>query len=361
MRATVGIALNGLVGLAAASKFDWTTITPSEDLEYHDCFDGYKCARLIAPLDYKNESDSRTIALAMIKLPAVVPDDDASFAGSVFTNPGGPGASGIESLLGGGKGLRDILDKPGRRHYEIVSFDPRGISNSWPRANCFAHDNLGRDAALLELRGRTGLKGDAVPYVLALQKAIGQRCQDADESGVNGGQILGYMSTPNVARDMVHMVDKIAELRAREADDRDGRDDRLELKRRSQEDVDGDVPRLQYIGYSYGTVLGNYFASMFPGRVGRLMLDGVVNARDYSSGPVRHDARFYEPSSFLCFSFLWRDSLMPFYCLRAGRPTSGIPMNWPIASSATAIWPVPRIVPSPAKMIPQLRAAFTSG
>ncbi|KAL6906666.1 TAP-like domain-containing protein [Trichoderma evansii] len=289
MRATVGIALNGLVGLAAASSasstFDWTTITPSEDLEYHDCFDGYKCARLIAPLDYKNESDSRTIALAMIKLPAVVPDDDAAFAGSVFTNPGGPGASGVESLLGGGKGLRDVLDKPGRRHYEIVSFDPRGISNSWPRANCFAHDTLGRDAALMELRGRTSLNGDAVPYVRALQKAIGQRCRDTDESGVNGGQILGYMSTPNVARDMVHMVDKIAELRAREADDRDERDGRLELKRRSQEDIDDDVPRLQYIGYSYGTVLGNYFASMFPGRVGRLLLDGVVNANDYSSGP----------------------------------------------------------------------------
>ncbi|KAH8127577.1 hypothetical protein FP744_10008261 [Trichoderma asperellum] len=291
MRAAVGIALNGLVGLAAAgnasSQFDWTTIAPSKHLEYHDCFDGFRCARLIAPLDYRNASDPRTIALAMIKLPAVVPDDDAAFAGPVFINPGGPGASGVESLLSGGKHLRDVLDKPGRRHYEIVSFDPRGIGSSTPQANCFAHDTLGRDAALLELRGRGPLNGDSLPYVLALQKAIGRRCQDADESGVNGGQILGYMGTPNVARDMVHMVDKIAELRAREAD---ARDDRLELKRRGHEDVDtddgdDDVPRLQYVGYSYGTVLGNYFASMFPGRVGRLMLDGVVNANDYSSGP----------------------------------------------------------------------------
>lgn len=298
MRPDAGIVLNGLVGLAAASstssKFDWTTITPSEHLEYHDCFDGFKCARLIAPLDYKNESDSRTIALAMIKLPAVVPDDDAAFAGSVLTNPGGPGGSGVELLLSSGKSLRDVLDKPGRRHYEMMSFDPRGIGSSTPRANCFTHDTLGRDAALLELRGRGSLDGNALPYVLALQKAIGQRCQDTDESGVNGGQILGYMGTPNVARDMVQMVDKIAELRAREADDRDAQDDRVELKRRSQGDVDDDdVPRLQYIGYSYGTVLGNYFASMFPGRVGRLMLDGVVNANDYSSGPVRYDASIF--------------------------------------------------------------------
>lgn len=311
MRATVGFALNGLVvvvGLAAASnasnassKFDWTSITPSEHLEYHDCFDGFRCARLMAPLDYKNESDLRTIAIAMIKLPAAVLADAASFAGSVLTNPGGPGGSGVEFLLRDGKGLRAVLDKPGRRHYEVVSFDPRGIGSSRPRANCFAHDMLGRDAAALELRGRGSLAGDgALPYVLALQRAIGRRCQDADESGVNGGQILGYMSTPNVARDLVQMVDKIAELRAREADGRDDGDDRLELRRRSfqedrndDDDDDDDIPRLQYIGYSYGTVLGNYFASMFPGRVGRLMLDGVVNAEDYSSGPVRYAANIY--------------------------------------------------------------------
>jgi pimeloyl-ACP methyl ester carboxylesterase len=290
----VGIALNGLVGLAAASnasssKFDWASITPSEHLEYHDCFDGFPCARLTAPLDYKNESDPRTIAIAMIKLPAAVPDDDASFAGSVFTNPGGPGGSGVEFLLRNGRGMRDVLDKPGRRRYEMVSFDPRGIGSSTPVANCFANDRLGRDGALLEQRGRGSLDGDgALPYVLALQRAIGQRCEVADGSGVNGGQIMGFMGTPNVARDLVQMVDKVAELRAREAGERDG-DDRLELKRRSSpEDVDDDddVPRLQYIGYSYGTALGNYFASMFPGRVGRLMLDGVVNADDYSGGPV---------------------------------------------------------------------------
>jgi pimeloyl-ACP methyl ester carboxylesterase len=301
MRTTVAIALHGLVGLAAASsEFDWTSITPSEHLEYHDCFDDFQCARLIAPLDYRNESDPRTIAIAVIKLPATVADDDASFAGSVFMNPGGPGGSGVDVLLRDGKYLRKVLDKPGRRHYEMVSFDPRGISNSWPRANCFPDDILGRDAALLERRGYGPLNDRALPYVLALQRGIGQRCQDADESGVNGGQILGYMATPNVARDMVHMVDKIAELRAREAD---ARDDRLELKRRSSpEDVDDDedVPRLQYIGYSYGTVLGNYFASMFPGRVGRLLLDGVVNANDYSSGPVRYDMNIFSLETVFC-------------------------------------------------------------
>ena len=38
--------------------------------------------------------------------------------------------------------------------------------------------------------------------------------------------------------------------------------------------------------FSYGTILGNYFASLFPGRVGRLVLDGVSNADDYATGAV---------------------------------------------------------------------------
>jgi pimeloyl-ACP methyl ester carboxylesterase len=304
MRAAVGIVWNGLISLVTASygssEFDWTTISPSKDLEYHNCFDDFKCARLIAPLDYKNDSDPRTVALAIIKLPAMVPDDDPAFAGSVFTNPGGPGGAGVGFMVRAGKGLRDVLDKPGRRHYEIVSFDPRGIGSSWPRANCFVRDTLARDAVLLELRGRGSLDsggGSTVPYVLALQKAIGRRCLDAEESGINGGQIMAYMGTPSVARDMVQMVDKIAELRARNggtrmtpSHDGDDQEDRLELKRRGNQG-DHDIPRLQYIGYSYGTVLGNYFASLFPGRVGRIVLDGIVNAKDYSSGPVRYSAK----------------------------------------------------------------------
>lgn len=89
LRVVIGIVLNNLAVLAAASyghgKFDWASISPSKDLIYHDCFDGFKCARLIAPLDYKNDSDLRTVAIAMIKLLAVVSDDDPAFAGSVFS------------------------------------------------------------------------------------------------------------------------------------------------------------------------------------------------------------------------------------------------------------------------------------
>jgi pimeloyl-ACP methyl ester carboxylesterase len=40
--------------------------------------------------------------------------------------------------------------------------------------------------------------------------------------------------------------------------------------------------KLQYLGFSYGTYLGATFASMYPERVGRVILDGVVNSDDYN-------------------------------------------------------------------------------
>lgn len=298
MRNSIHAALVGLAGLAVTAAtngepktFDWKSIDPAKDLEYHDCYDEYKCARLILPLDYKNETDERTIALAVIKYQAVVSDDDPKFGGSIFLNPGGPGGSGVEFIQRQGKHIQSIVDKPDRRHYELVSFDPRGLANSWPRADCFFGDVISRDASSFEMRGNGRLDGGhgAVPYALAIQSGLSVRCKEAEESGINGGAIMPYMSTPSVARDMVEMVDKIEELRARERASRhaDGDDGEIsnELRKRSG-GHEGDVARLQYWGFSYGTILGNYFASIFPGRVGRLILDGVSNAEDYSTGSV---------------------------------------------------------------------------
>ncbi|KAL7961037.1 TAP-like domain-containing protein [Trichoderma compactum] len=285
------------VNASANVRFEWDDVKPSDELEYHDCYGEFKCARLEVPLDWLNETDTRVATIAMIKLPAVVPDDDPTFGGAIFTNPGGPGGSGIEFMLRFGHYLQYTVDKPGRRHYEIVSFDPRGVGKTTPASDCFNGNLLARDAFLLETRGNGALiKGDStIAYSLAIMDAFGQRCQEAEDA-------MAFVGTPNVARDMVEMVDRIDELRKREATlkrtgygapDMYDSDMGGELKRRSApkrksaelHDEPGSVPRLQYIGFSYGTVLGNYFASMFPGRVGRLILDGVCDIQDYTTGP----------------------------------------------------------------------------
>lgn len=261
------------------SDFDWASIQPSSDLEYFDCYKDYKCARLELPLDWKNISDPRSVVVAMMKIPAMVPDNDPTFAGSVFTNPGGPGGSGVASLPRLGHHLQKILDKPGKKHYEIISFDPRGIGFTTPLADCFGGDTFVRYGAALETRGTLGLDSgiDSLRYNMAIQNANAERCKRVDE---NGESIFEYLSTPSVVRDMVEMLDKIEELRTREGKDKGP--DELELRKRSSEDV----PRLQYVGFSYGTLLGNYFASMYPGRVHRMILDSVCDVTDYAHGPV---------------------------------------------------------------------------
>lgn len=282
------VVQGGAVAFAASvpdkSSFDWDSIKPSKDLEYHDCYEELKCARLEVPLDWKNESDTRRVVLAITKLPAVVPDDDPTFGGSVFTNPGGPGGSGVGWVRIFGHNLRFVVDKPGKRHYEIVSWDPRGIGNTIPRVDCYPYNALARDADILSLvaNGALGRSPASLSFGLAIEKNIGSRCKDAEEQV---GEILSYVNTPSVARDMVEMIDKIDELRKWEAAAKHG-EDHLELRKRKIQKDEDDVPRLQYIGFSYGTILGNYFSSLFPGRVGRVVLDGVCNTDDYANGPV---------------------------------------------------------------------------
>ncbi|TQV99911.1 hypothetical protein V2A60_005332 [Cordyceps javanica] len=277
----------------AASSFDWDNLPPSTVLSYRSCYDEYECARLTVPMDWQNETDPRVVVLAVIRLPAVVPASDPAFGGTVITNPGGPGASGVDSVRGpgGARKLRDALDEPGRRHYEILSFDPRGVGNSWPRANCLPGNDLARGALAYEERGVGVLDGSepsAVPRVLGLYRSFLQRCAAESAAGTPGAEVMGFLSTPSVARDMVHIVDKIdqhldAEAAAKVGEGKRKEPGHLQLRRRA--DGDKDVPRLQYVGSSYGTALGNYFASLFPERVGRLILDGVVDVQDYSSGP----------------------------------------------------------------------------
>lgn len=275
--------------LPPGKPFDWATITPTETLEYHDCYSSvYRCARLSVPLDWSNTTDPRRAAIAIIKLPATVPDDDPSFAGSVYTNPGGPGHSGVTFVPLVGRLMQQVLDKPGERHYEIVSFDPRGIGFTTPLADCFGDNSFARDEWQLEVRGTDGLGGGraSLAYNRALHEANGKRCSAVD--GKEGSTVFEYLGTPSVVRDMVEMLDRTEEMRTREQAAKGN--DWSELRRRNffshdTDDDDDDKPRLQYMGFSYGTVLGNYFAAMYPGRVHRMLLDSVCDVNDYATGP----------------------------------------------------------------------------
>lgn len=78
-----------------------------------------------------------------------------------------------------------------------------------------------------------------------------------------------HMSTATTARDMLSIVDAFAET---EDGQRAAKPSNL----------------LNYYGISYGTFLGQTFASMFPERVGSVVLDGVVDPEDYLTSMSRN-------------------------------------------------------------------------
>lgn len=269
---------DGVENVRQAATHDWNSIRPSKSLEYHGCYqNAAQCARLILPLDYKNPNDTRNVIVAILKHPAAVPENHPTFGGSIFLNPGGPGGSATEMARTVGPEFQRRLERSGRRHYEYIGIDPRGIGFSWPPANCFPDDLFSRQILKTETRGLGPLdEGDrTVPYGLALHDGFGQRCLTADSSGANGGPIMAYAGTASVARDMVEVTDRIEELRRKGANKSSS----------ATNSTRQDVARVQYMGFSYGTVLGHYLVSLFPERVGRIVLDGVVDAQDYSTGP----------------------------------------------------------------------------
>lgn len=113
-----------------------------------------------------------------------------------------------------------------------------------------------------------------------MSHAFGASCKQALDAQ-DGPDIKQYMTTAFVARDMLEIVERHAQYVIDKAaqlpkQTHPGRRPRCRGPRPSE-------AKLQYWGVSYGTYLGSTFASMFPDRVGRLILDGVVSSYDYNN------------------------------------------------------------------------------
>ncbi|KAK7946103.1 uncharacterized protein PG986_010424 [Apiospora aurea] len=166
--------------IPAISDFDWTTVTPSTSLNHTSCYDQtYNCAKLVVPLDWlsseslpDNYQDGNTsvVTLAIIARPATVPDSDPRYGGTIIVNPGGPSGSGVGFMLRASELVQRTADingdgdeelgAGGGRHYEILSFDPRGVGLTEPRADCFGGDEFARGTAWWTDRG-LGAVGEA--------------------------------------------------------------------------------------------------------------------------------------------------------------------------------------------------------
>ncbi len=202
------------------------TPTPTR-LTWTDCGGGFQCTTVQVPLDYAHP-DSGSIGIAVSRKPAT---DPAHRIGSVLTNPGGPGASGIEFLRGEASAMTNLNTR-----FDLVGFDPRGVGQSAP-VRC--------------------LDGPQEDVFNALDPVLDdpqekQAGIDEDKNFTAGckqlsGQVLPFVDTVSAARDM-------DVIRAALGDQ-----------------------KLTYLGFSYGTFLGENYAHLFPTRIRALALDGVID------------------------------------------------------------------------------------
>ncbi|PWN47467.1 alpha/beta-hydrolase, partial [Violaceomyces palustris] len=223
----------------------------------------FQCGRMKAPLDYTNSSDPRTASIAVLKFPAGGQRQGSNKPmGTILLNPGGPGGSGVDFLArrtSETTRMANDLDKIMKGKYDLLSFDPRGIARTTPRADCW-NDEVANDyvnALEFEAMGlphsRVGPNhlDSAAGLELARLDFAAKLCYRNETVT----ELMRYMGTTFVARDM-----------------------RLLSK------ASGDSDGLNYWGFSYGTVLGSVFADMFPDEVHRLVIDGVVDVPNYLNG-----------------------------------------------------------------------------
>lgn len=197
----------------------------------------FQCATVRVPLDH-DRPRGRRISLALARLPAASP---GARIGSIFLNPGGPGGSGVDFLLGAGPFL---FGEEVRARFDLVGFDPRGIIRSSPLI-CFRsfEESLGVFPPFA-----FPVTPDEEALVERLDGQLNSACQR------RGGPIVDHMATADVARD-------------------------LDLLREAVGDR-----RLSYAGYSYGSFLGVTYANLFPGRVRALVVDGILDPIAWTTG-----------------------------------------------------------------------------
>ena len=301
--------------------FDWESIETKTDLQYTLCYKRLQCARLELPMDWFNGTTNATISLAVIRQPAVLPVTHPQYSGAILLNPGGPGGSGVGLMLRSGRYLRSIVDTntTDGKHFDLISFDPRGVGVSKPRVNCFHDRNVANNwQQRLQEEGWFESSDAALGRMWSMSMAKGQSC--SEYSSHEGDEIKKYVSTASAARDMLELVEKHGEWREREARKmlHGGCSHLRRLMPGSLQRVEMPATlryqpgeeKIQYYGFSYGSYLGGTFAAMFPDRVGRLAVDGVVEYDNYRSGNWSSNTLDTEKTMSSFYS----------HCARAGYP-----------------------------------------
>lgn len=203
-----------------------------QEISWEDC-GGWQCGSLEVPVDY-DEPDGETIKLALSRIKATGAGG-ADRVGSLVVNPGGPGAPGTD-MVEGQDSVGHYFRPELRAAYDIVGFDPRGTGESSP-IDCLSDAETDEYLAFDPTPDDAGERSAYFELVDDFWQGCAERT----------GELLGHVSTSEAARDVDVLRAALGE------------------------------PQLHYLGFSYGTRLGAYYAELFPDNVGRFVLDSAVD------------------------------------------------------------------------------------
>jgi pimeloyl-ACP methyl ester carboxylesterase len=259
--AVLAVSLAGFQG-ASASPSPRTVRTVSAytpTLSWHSCGGTTtdQCADFAVPLDHANP-DGPQITLAV----RMRPHTSTTSKGVILVNPGGPGGSGTGLVV-----LQKYVPGNVGDQYDWIGWDPRGVGDSKPALSC-NKNYFGAD------------RPNFVPKTRALMRYWKKKTRHyADQCGASTAAqqgLLSHMSTLDNVKDM-------------------------ESLRQALVGPSGD---LNFYGFSYGSYLGQVYATQYPDHVGRFVLDGIVNPTDYWYGANLKQERGFDRNINIFFKWI---------------------------------------------------------
>ena len=216
-----------------AGKFIKSALIPdelsAERIEWSLCEGILECGFVEVPADYRNPG-AGSIRIAVNVRRA---DSRDERIGYLFVNPGGPGGSGLELVQDSDFAFAGEL----MTRFDIVGFDPRGVGASEPSFACGAP---GEQLALLN-----SIDGEIdSPEETTSGEAAANLCI------ASMGSVGGLLHSEYVAKDM----DEIRKALGAE--------------------------QITYLGFSYGSELGVWYATLYPESVRAMVVDGADNPVD---------------------------------------------------------------------------------
>ncbi|GAB2786095.1 alpha/beta hydrolase [Streptomyces daliensis] len=248
------VASTTLPGASAAATPDTVQWGPCSKKATSDASDDapdlpqLECATLDVPLDYR-KPEGRQIEIAISRL--VREEPSSQRRGVLLTNPGGPGVSGLgyPAVLAASGLPKKVQDS-----YDVIGFDTRGVGRSAP-VTC-------------DLTPEQQARGNVAPYAHTAAdvakeaknaRAVAEQCATSKTASM-----LPHTTTANIARDMDRIRAALGE------------------------------PKLSYLGASYGSYLGSVYATLFPGRGDRIVIDSNLGPGGYDYTAMRALARGLE-------------------------------------------------------------------